>query len=47
MNSTLIGPTDGTLPADAEATSGTINKRIKRDVLFEIFKMDRKNLVII
>jgi hypothetical protein len=36
MNSTLTGPTDGTLPADADATNGTINKRIKRNALFEI-----------
>jgi hypothetical protein len=36
MNSTLTGPTDGTLLADAEAISGTINKMIKRRSFFEI-----------
>jgi hypothetical protein len=36
MNSTLIGPTDGTLPVDAEATIGTREKSNNRNVFFEI-----------
>jgi hypothetical protein len=47
MNSTLTGPTDGTLPADAEATSGIINKKVKRDAFLKILLMGRKKLFII
>jgi hypothetical protein len=47
INSTLTGPTDGTLPVDAEAISGTINKRIKRKVIFEILLPECKKLFII
>ena len=36
MNSTLTGPIDGTLPEEADTTSGTINKMNRRNILFEI-----------
>lgn len=42
MNSSLTGPTDGTLPADAEAISGINNKIIKTAMRHTIKKAVRK-----
>jgi hypothetical protein len=39
MNSNLIGPTDGTLPEEAETASGSIISIIKKNTLFGIFDM--------
>jgi hypothetical protein len=47
INSTLTGPTDGTLPGEAETTSGSIISTIKKNTLLGILDMACKMLFLI